>query len=83
MKSRETGTIPLSNNQPETQDSTDPLQDNGTKQGTQLQTQKAGADAEALKAFLKYRAEHPEKLVVIDEMPHRPLNIDMREYSKK
>ncbi|HHD8103978.1 TPA: hypothetical protein ACOXWE_004587 [Salmonella enterica] len=41
------------------------------------------ADAEALKAYLKYRAEHPEKHVVIDEVPHRPLNIDMREYSKK
>lgn len=70
MKNRDKATLPQSNAHPEAQ-------------GTQLQTQKAEADAEALKAYLKYRAEHPEKHVVIDEMPHRPLNIDMREYAKK
>ncbi len=81
MKNCDKATLPQSNAHPEAQDTSEPGQDNERNQGTQLQTQKA--DAEALKAFLKYRAEHPEKLVVLDEMPHRPLNIDMREYSKK
>lgn len=81
MKNREKVINPQTGTPPETQDASEPGQGNETDQGTQLQTQKA--DAEALKAYLKYRAEHPEKRVVMDEMPHRPLNIDMREYSKE
>lgn len=83
MKNRDKATLQQNNAHPEAQDTSEPGQDNERNQGTQLQTQKAGADAEALKAYLKYRAEHPEKRVVMDEMPYRPLNIDMREYSKK
>ncbi|TPV50341.1 hypothetical protein FJW01_00305 [Pantoea deleyi] len=81
MKNRDQATLPQSIAHPEAQDTSEPGQDNERNQGTQLQTQKA--DAEALKAYLKYRAENPEKHVVIDEMPRRPLNIDMHEYSKK
>ena len=81
MKNREKATLPQSNAHPEAQDTPQPGQDTERNQGTQLQTQKA--DAEALKAYLKYRAEHPEKHIAMDEMPHRPSNIDMREYSKK
>ncbi|ROC77452.1 hypothetical protein [Enterobacter hormaechei] len=81
MKNRDKATLLQINAHPEAQDTSEPGQDSETNQGTQLQVQ--NADAEALKAYLKYRAEHPEKHVVIDEMPHIPLNIDMRKYSKK
>lgn len=78
MKNRDKAILPQSNAYPEAQDTSEPGQDNERNQGTQAQN----AEAEALKAYLKYRAEHPEKWVVIDEMPHKPLNIDMREYLK-
>ncbi|MEN4545918.1 hypothetical protein [Pantoea agglomerans] len=83
MKNCEKATLPQSNAHPEAPDTSEPGQDNRRNQNTQLQTQKTESNSEALKAYLEYRAEHPEKLVVIDEMPHKPLNIDMRGYSKK
>ncbi|EBD8592485.1 hypothetical protein C9A30_22040 [Salmonella enterica] len=83
MSKREKVILSQSHAHPETQGTSESGLENARNQGTQLPTQKAVADAEALKAYLKYRAEHPEKLVVIDEMPHMPLYIDMREYLRK